>query len=92
MCLCGNYGSFYEKIFAWTPNEEQWWITGFNPEHVGTVDVHKQVMVGCVDFSGCADFYKAFKEEMNLEENKAKREYLFFDDIHNAVWIMWEDI
>ena len=92
MCLCNNYGGGIENIFHWYPQNDQWWITGFNPKHVGKIDVHKQVMVGSVDFSGFEELYKKLKEEMDLEENKAKMEYLFFDDTHNAIWIIWEDI
>jgi len=92
MCLCNNYGGGIENIFHWYPQNDQWWITGFNPKHVGKIDVHKQVMVGSVDFSGFEELYKKLKEEMDLEENKAKMEYLSFDDTHNAIWIIWEDI
>ena len=73
MCLRGNYGGFYEKIFAWSPNEEQWWITGFNPNHVDRVDVNTEVLIGCVDFSGYEDLYKkinAAKDSFGYVEKK----------------------
>ncbi len=44
-----------ENIFAWEPDEDQWWITGFNPKTVGKADFKKQVMIGSVDFSGYKD-------------------------------------
>ena len=91
--LYNNYGGFYEKIFAWTPNEEQWWITGFNPNHVDRVDVNTEVMIGRVDFSGYEDLYCQLKNTTNEEYintyNEAAVKYLIFDDNNYYVWTIW---
>lgn len=88
-----NYysSSNIENILSYQPSEKQWWITGFNPEHVGLADVNKQVMVACVDFSELPngeDMYKNFKAEMII--NKEKSKYLLWDNNNNRiVWIIW---
>jgi len=87
-----NYGGGIENIFHWYPQNDQWWITGFNPEHVGKVDVHKQVMVGSVDFSGFEELYENLIDTMNEESdyyNKNAMLYLIPDDNFHKVWICW---
>ena len=86
MCLCSNYGGI-ENIFHWYPQNDQWWITGFNPEHVGKVDVHKQVMVGSVDFSENEELYKNFKVEN--ENRSIVKDFLIFDKDNLTVWLCW---
>ena len=44
-------------IYNYSPTSPQWWITAFNPEYVGKVDVTKHVMIGSVDFSGNEEMY-----------------------------------
>ena len=92
--LYNNYGSSnIENIFSWQPTEEQWWITGFNPEHVGIVDKTKQVMVACVDFSeftdasGKNEMYDELKKQ--IQNRKAVKEFVLFDEDNQTVWIMW---
>lgn len=31
------------EVISWRPTEKQWWITGFNPDYVGNVDVSKEI-------------------------------------------------
>ena len=81
MCLCGNYGSFYEKIFAWTPNEEQWWITGFNPEFTKP-DPYNMTMLCSVNFE-TEDFFEAF-----IATYKPDNEEIIFYTEYCMVWIM----
>jgi len=92
--LYNNYGSSnIENIFSWQPSEEQWWITGFNPEHVGIADMTKQVMVACVDFSeytdanGKNEMYDELKDA--LEELELDKKYVILDEDEEIVWIMW---
>lgn len=56
--------SLYDKetgrrIFAYNPNDPQWWITGFNPEYQdraeSTLEVH-----GSIDFSKEPEMWEAF--------------------------------
>ena len=82
-------------IYNWapTPDNPQWWITGFNPEYVGKVDVTKYVMIGTVDFSGNEEMYDRLKEtgdDTILEYyNKATETYLIFDDQNKTGWVCW---
>ena len=92
--LYNNYGSSnIENIFSWQPTEEQWWITGFNPEHVGIVDKTKQVMVACVGFSeftdasGKNELYDEFEEQ--ISDIDELTDFVIFDEDNRTVWIMW---
>jgi len=87
MCLCSNYGGI-ENIFHWYPQNDQWWITGFNPKHVGKIDVHKQVMVGSIDFSGFEELYWAFEENITAKYQNLLK-FLVFDEQRHNVWICW---
>ena len=86
--LYNYYGENSEQIFGWNPNEEQWWITCFDPEHAGTVDVHKQVIVGSVTFN-TKTMYDHFVES-NAERTTVKN-YIICDENNMTVWIMWYD-
>lgn len=80
-----------ENIFAWEPREDQWWITGFNPEWVGRVDKKKQIVIGCVDFSRFTDnngeneMYTSFK----LSNQEEYESFLYFENEIKTVWIIW---
>ena len=92
MCLCNNYGGGIENIFHWYPQNDQWWITGFNPKHVGKIDVHKQVMIGSVDFSGYEELYKSLIYTGNKDNDDyvyAADKYLISDDVHHKIWLCW---
>lgn len=73
-----------EHIFSWRPNNNQWWITGFNTKF-SNVDVKKQVMIGTVNFSSHKDMYNSLKKQ--LPENMKK--YIIFDDSDSTIWINW---
>lgn len=75
------------NVFSWRPNDDQWWITGFNPEYVNKVDVKKLVSVGCIDFTGHEEMYDALKTS-TLRQNTIK-DYAIFDDINLVVWLCW---
>lgn len=74
-----------EHIFSWAPSNEQWWITGFNPNYMN-VDVSKQVLVGMIDFSKHKDMYNSLKKQ---EVNNKLRDFVIFDDDDFIVWINW---
>ncbi len=77
----------YKNVFDWMPDENQWWITGFNPEF-DKPNPNDMVMVGNIDFSGREEMYENLRIAMEEAKNKKKREYLLFDD-NNTVWILW---
>ena len=80
---------FVESIFQWCPTEKQWWITGFNPEHLrDEVDVNKQAMICSIDFSDNVEMYKAFKNNIS-EKYPQLLTFLMFDKNNHIVWICW---
>ncbi|MDR1638430.1 MAG: DUF4474 domain-containing protein, partial [Clostridiales bacterium] len=75
-----------EPVFNWAPKEDQWWITGFNPEfdNPSTADM---VVLGSVDFSSRTDVYESMKKE-TLKEASLKK-HVVFDDEDSIMWLVW---
>ena len=79
-------------IYNYSPTDLQWWITGFNPEYVGKVDVTKYVMIGTVDFTGHEEMYEKLENTADKKDknyNIATEKYCIFDDDIKTVWIYW---
>ena len=89
-----------ENKFSWAPEENQWWITGFDstfkepePDDMG--------VVGSVDFSTHSELYDSLKSTYlnNDEKPQAMHPYQFldgkaclvFDDEADTVWIVWRE-
>ncbi len=83
-----NSSSDIDNILSWEPNQEQWWITGFNPQYEGTVDVKKQVMIGSIDFTGRDNMYEAFIEYIT---HSSDGKYVVYDEKGESkvIWICW---
>lgn len=82
-----------DTVFAWAPDEPQWWVTGFsgqNPEFLYP-DENKMVAVGSIDLSGYTDIYEGLKKEKYDENGSEKKRlinrYLVFDDTSSTVWV-----
>ena len=58
-----------EPIADYAPDEDQWWITGFNP-YVLNPDASKLDATFEVDLSGNVDMYNAIKEQFKDKEEK----------------------
>ena len=71
-----------EHVFSWKPENNQWWITGFNPNY-SDIDVEKQVLLGTIDFSEHKNMYTSLKENINQDNQN----YVIFDDTNYKVWI-----
>ena len=85
LCLYNNLGDGkHENIFAWVPDEPQWWITGFNPEKTEP-DYTKMVLVGSIDFSSKIDIYNNIKDTYYVREACE----IMFDDKNHTIWITW---
>ena len=87
--------SKYDNIISWTPTEDQWWVTGFNPYRVGQANVKTQIMVSKIDLSKFKvnehnRIYEALKND--VLSNKDKSKFTVFDDDLNTVWIVWGDV
>lgn len=76
-----------KNIFSWEPSDDQWWITGFDPECKDEkADAKNQVMIGSVQFPN-GEMYEAFKNKtVNRDEVKS---FVFYDDNNLNIWIMW---
>ena len=75
-----------DNIFCWAPNEEQWWITGFNPQF-NHPDVKVMVSLGSIDFSGHEDMFNSLKNQtINKDELK---DFMIFDEDGHTVWMTW---
>ena len=86
-----NLYNYYDKddienIFCWAPDEEQWWITGFNPDF-GNPKVDDIVSLGTIDFSGHEDMFTSLKE--NVCKNDKLKDYMIFDEDGHTIWLIW---
>ena len=86
-----NLYNYYDKddienIFCWAPDEEQWWITGFNPDF-GNPKVDDMVSLGTIDFSGHEDMFTSLKE--NVCKNDKLKDYMIFDEDGHTIWLIW---
>ena len=75
-----------EKVFSWEPTTKQWWITGFNPEYAGEVDVHTLTSVGCIDMSNSEEMYEALTN-VSKSSKEDKWDNMYTDDKTHTVWI-----
>lgn len=79
--------------YSFNFQKEQWWITGFNPNHLrDEVDVHKQVMICSIDFSDNIDVYNALFLTSKIESddyNENTEKFCMFDYEEKMVWIVW---
>jgi hypothetical protein len=73
-------------VFCWAPTEDQWWITGFNPDFTSP-DAAKMAVLGTLDFSGREGMFSKLKDAV---ENEPKlRDYMIFDEDGHTVWLIW---
>ena len=76
-----------ENVFCWSPNQEQWWITGFNPSFTSS-DPEIMVTLGSVDFTGHEGMYEALKRDIPINNPKLL-DFLIFDNDNHTVWVTW---
>lgn len=74
-----------ENVFIWVPEENQWWITGFNTKYEFP-NPNDMVMICSVDFSVHSSMYKSFKNNYKSNNNNA---IFIFDDEKETVWLVW---
>ena len=75
-----------DTIFNWAPDEEQWWITGWNPEYMRP-NKYEMVMVGSIDFTGHEDMFDSLTDRTQKNSDK-----ILYDDESLTIWIIWHDI
>lgn len=82
-----NYNeSGIDTIFNWAPNEEQWWVTGWNPKFMEP-NKFEMVMVGSIDFTGHKDMFSSLIDRTQKDAGK-----ILYDEETLMVWIIWHDI
>ena len=69
--------------YNWKPIEPQWWITGFDPEHLGE-KADNMVVVTKINLSDKKDLKKALIECKDLK--KELSDYIFYND---DLWFVW---
>lgn len=75
-----------ENVFDWEPDEEQWWITGFDPAYMNP-DHNKMVSLGSVDYTGCEELFNALKSA--VQNDLTLKDYMIFDENGHTVWLVW---
>jgi hypothetical protein len=56
------------QLFDWAPEEKNWWITGFDPQHQG-VYAENLTATYTIDFSGNKGMFDAFYEKWGQRQN-----------------------
>ena len=74
-----------DMVFGWEPEEEQWWITGFDPRYDNPI-VDDMVVINSIDFSKDKGMYEALKKAVYENE---QTEYMIFDEEEQIVWFVW---
>lgn len=84
LSLCDKSGN---QIFSWKPEQENWWITGFNPEYQN-VEATCLVAHGTMDMSqdDQVDMWKSF-----FDKYKTDPIWKFYKDHHTAEFT-WVDL
>ncbi len=92
LSLYDYYYGVFHPVFNWFSDNPQWWITGFNANHVGQADVTKQVVIASIDFSKFGnvetnELYKSLKK-ITLKDT-FKSTFVYFDDDRTTMWLIW---
>ena len=74
----------YSPIYNWYPQQNQWWTTGFAPNH-DKIDSKKMRQISSVQFS-TKGMYDAFKKSVGGE---IEDEEIIFDEYEMKVWFVW---
>jgi len=94
LSLYNYYGkSSIENIFNWSPEEDQWWITGFSGQNRDFIEPDRELMaiIGTVDLSEHTEIYASLKDKYDKDRGiyiKYNLE-MIFDDKEHMVWINW---
>ena len=87
LSLYNVYDESVENVFSWAPNEEQWWIAGFNTNYAEP-EPDIMTMICSVDFTGHEEMYERFKKTSYILTGSGTTSFTY-DDIYHTVWIVW---
>ena len=60
-----------DEVFTYAPEEDQWWITGFNP-YIQNVDANNLTAIYTIDFTNFKELYEEFIQSDDFLRNKDK--------------------
>jgi len=75
-----------QKVFAWMPDKDQWWITGFNPHYTEPVP-ENMTTIYSVDFSA-PEYSSMYFDFKNLYRSEFPIDIIFDDDL-KMIWTVW---
>lgn len=75
-----------DNIFCWAPEENQWWITGFNQNFNHPV-VEDMVSLGTISFYGREELFEGLKRD--ISRDTYLRQFMIFDDEEPVAWFEW---
>jgi hypothetical protein len=75
-----------QNVFSWAPTQDQWWITGFNPEFTSP-QAAKMAVLGTLDFTGREEMFGKLREAVSTR--KDLQDYMIFDEDSHTVWLIW---
>lgn len=85
LSLYKGRGEQMKSIFNWAPTEEQWWVTGFNPDYTNP-NPDEMTMICSVDFTNYEEMYKAFHRNYISD----KPIDVIFDEYYQTIWFVWQ--
>jgi len=74
------------NVFNWASDDDQWWITGFNPNFPDP-NPNDMVIIGTIDFSGRKNMYDLLKAQTASDSELS--DYVIFDDDELTAWVIW---
>ena len=85
LSLYKGSGSQMESIFNWAPIEDQWWVTGFNPDYTNP-NPDEMTMICSVDFTNYEEMCEAFLRNYTSDEPID----VIFDEYYETTWFVWQ--
>jgi len=76
-------GNKIENVFCWAPEEDQWWITGFNPDYTEP-NPEDMITICSIDFTEKSEMWDSIVNDLSIYDN------IMFDKKYHTVWIVWD--
>ncbi|MBR2523167.1 MAG: hypothetical protein IKE53_01860 [Clostridiales bacterium] len=94
-----NVDSTISDVINWFPYDNQWWITGFNPNQMG-LDANNLWMVAKISFRNATSamqnagdlsaLYNSLSTSiLALDEDDSRTKYWITDDENKCVYVIW---
>ncbi|SFX43542.1 DUF4474 domain-containing protein [Ruminococcus sp. XPD3002] len=84
-----NGNGIYDNIFNWIPEENQWWITGFNINYIEP-QPQNMVVVASIDLSEHEDLFNGIIDSRNVEYlGYISQKNIIYDVNSKMIWLQW---